>query len=146
MVDTSAALCIQQHTSLTIPSERYTRPLQIAVAVSDRAILSGLQLEPLQSTASSTSPIAGGIEAETALWFTPHGEHDLAGYFDICHLGTEVYNPNWTLPVPCVRTIRSSLCWCISLSGVFAGGGVVGLRRGSPPRLALWSWLSPSLS
>ena len=66
MVDTSAALCMQQHTSLTIPSERYTRPFQTAVVVSDWATLSGLQLEPLQSTASAT-PIAGGIEAGTAL-------------------------------------------------------------------------------
>ena len=117
-----------QHSSLTIPSERYTRPFQKSIAVSDGAVLSGLQLEPLQSTASSTSPIAGGIEAGTALWVRPHGAHDLAGYFDICHIGTEVYNPKWTLPVPCVRTIRSSLCWRISLSGVHAGGGVVGFQ------------------
>ena len=107
----------QQHTSLTTPSERCTRPFQTAVAVSDRAIFCGLELEPLQSTALSTSPIAGGVETGTALRVRPHGEHDLDVYFDICQMGTEVYNPKWTLPVSCVRTIMSSLCWRIALTG-----------------------------
>ena len=31
------------------------------------------------------------------------GVYDLTGYFGICQIGTEVYNPKWT-PVSCVRT------------------------------------------